>query len=383
MKLSAAFAVALALHAAGAETRLKLIGDAIEAERAFSAPANTKELECGFSPTRAAIGIDLRFHAGFGVSIPLENLQGDGGAIRVLVRVTPVSSPGRPTFFSMLTSVPALGGEAKGEVELQGEYAVGPGRYSVDALATFGDAACRKQWHIEAERRRPFDRIPLAMAADTAGELPREPFDDTGKAVPRAPRSMLVKLLVNFSPAGVDDTILDAEDVRVIAAILRAVSREERFGRFSVVAFSSDQARVLHRQPAASKIDFRSIGRAVRRLPSGVVSIRQMQDPRSTTRFLERLLAEELGPGEEAPDAVVVISPKLSLEERLSERELAERGRVSCPVFLLSYNPQPIADPWRGVLARAVKKAYKGIEYTITSPRDLGTALLRIRSELP
>jgi hypothetical protein len=108
-----------------------------------------------------------------------------------------------------------------------------------------------------------------------------------------------------------------------------------------------------------------------------------MQDPGSTTRFLEQLLGEELGAGEQRPDAVVLISPKLSLEEKLSKDELVEETNLTCPLFLLSYNPQPIADPWQGVLADAIKKAYKGLEYTISGPHDLGKALLRLNSELP
>jgi hypothetical protein len=253
----------------------------------------------------------------------------------------------------------------------------------VDLLLTFGDAVCRKQWQVQAKLKRPFSQLQLALPADTTGELPPDPFEDPAQEVTRAPNGKYVKLLVNFSPAGLKSTIMDGEDVRAVIAILRAVSHEPDFGRFSLVAFSSDQERVLHRQPIAPKIDFRTLGRVVRRLRTGVVSIRQMRDPRSTTHFLEKLLAEELYPGQQPPAAVVVISPKVSLDERLSERDLAARGRLRCPVFLLTYNPEPAADPWQGVLARAVKNAYQGLAYTVASPRDLGKAILRLRSELP
>jgi hypothetical protein len=120
----------------------------------------------------------------------------------------------------------------------------------------------------------------------------------------------------------------------------------------------------------------------VRQLSSGVVSLEQIQDPDSTARFLESLLADELSVGEPAPDAVVVISPKVSVEEDISERELRKRTRLQCPVFLLSYNPRPIADPWQGLLGRVVKKVYQGLQYTIAGPRDLGKALDRLESEL-
>jgi hypothetical protein len=102
---------------------------------------------------------------------------------------------------------------------------------------------------------------------------------------------------------------------------------------------------VLQRQAETSKIDFGALGRAVRQLRSGVVTLEQIQDPNSTSRFLESLLAAELRASEPAPDAVVVISPKVSLDQKLSERELTKRTRLQYPVFLLSYNPHPVANP--------------------------------------
>jgi hypothetical protein len=160
------------------------------------------------------------------------------------------------------------------------------------------------------------------------------------------------------------------------------VDRENRFGRFSVVAFSSDQERILERLPAQSSIDFHALGKAVRDLRTGVVSFDQIQDKQSTTRFLEDLLSRELRPDEPATDAIVLISPKLTLEEKIAERALADAGAPRCPVFLLSYNPRPYADPWQGGLARAIKKTYRGLEFTIAGPKDLGKALLGMQSKL-
>jgi hypothetical protein len=374
---------AAAFAAAGADSgRLQTAQPDQAAQAAFARQENVNQLGCELTVRKPAMEIDLRYHTGFSVTLPMKKLSGSGGAIRTLLRVRPAATSDRPVFFSMITPAPPISPDSSGDLELRGDYAVGPGRYTVDWQLSYGDAVCRKSWQMEAKLGRPFTRVPLAMPPGAISELPPDPFDQPGEAAPRAPHSLHVKVLVNFSPAGVDSTIMDTEDVRVITDILRAVSRETRFGRFSVVAFSSDQERVVRRLPPQSSIDFHSLGSAVRELSTGVVSFDQIQDKQSRGRFLEELLSEELRPDQPAADAIVLISPKLSFEERMPERALAQAASPKRPVFLLSYNPQVIVDPWQGGLARAIKKSYRGLEFTISGPQDLGKALLGMRSKL-
>ncbi len=373
--------VFFAIDAAFAASRLQRAEPDASGVALFESPGDLDQLDCRVDTRKPDMAIDLRFHTGFSVSLPVKKLVGGPGEIRILMRVTPAAAPDRRVVFSMTTPTPAIGEDAEGDVELAGDFAVGPGRYDVDWALSFGGSACRKQWQVEAKLERPFSQVPLAIGADTAEELPPDPFAETGQTTERQPHSLHVKVLVNFAPAGVNNTVMGADDVRVIASILHAVAREPRFGRFSLVAFSSDQERILERQTAAAKIDFHALGRAVRQLRTGVVSMRQMEDEQSGTKFLDRLLRAELSEQDRPADAIVVISPKLSLDTKIPDRDLSDRKAP--PVFLLSYNPQPIRDPWQGILARAVKNTYRGLAYTITGPKDLGMALVRMNERIP
>jgi hypothetical protein len=44
------------------------------------------------------------------------------------------------------------------------------------------------------------------------------------------------------------------------------------------------------------------------------------------------------------------------------------------PVFYFNYNSNPRKNPWRDTIATALK-AYRGLAYSITFPKDLGSAM--------
>jgi hypothetical protein len=95
----------------------------------------------------------------------------------------------------------------------------------------------------------------------------------------------------------------------------------------------------------------------------------------SGTRFLAGLLTEHLGRHQNPePDAIVITGPKLMLDKRIPPETLKEAGRAKCPIFYLNYNFNPRNNPWRDAIGSALR-VYRGLEYTITLPRDLGTAM--------
>ncbi len=48
-----------------------------------------KDLACTVTPTKPALGFDLRFHAGYEVTIPLKDLAGGENLLNILFRVQP------------------------------------------------------------------------------------------------------------------------------------------------------------------------------------------------------------------------------------------------------------------------------------------------------
>jgi hypothetical protein len=62
------------------------------------------------------------------------------------------------------------------------------------------------------------------------------------------------------------------------------------------------------------------------------------------------------------------------LEENVSKDFLKEVGEVPYPVFYMNYNLWPQQVPWRDSISHAVKH-FRGIEFTISRPRDLWYAV--------
>src|ERR1700734_2129579 len=48
-----------------------------------------KDLPCTVTPSKPALGFDLKFHAGYQVSVPLKELAGRENALSIVFRVAP------------------------------------------------------------------------------------------------------------------------------------------------------------------------------------------------------------------------------------------------------------------------------------------------------
>ena len=58
------------------------------------------------------------------------------------------------------------------------------------------------------------------------------------------------------------------------------------------------------------------------------------------------------------------------LEDGLPQETLKQIGELNYPVFYMNYNLNPQVNPWRDAIGSTVKYL-KGMEYTISRPRDL------------
>lgn len=343
----------------------------------LSGNRDVRTLPCNVSAVSPQMGFDLRFHTGYTIRLPLEALTGTGNQLHVLLRVAPLPTSGRSFLLRDLISVPAVSAGARGETEVPGRFAVGPGRYRVDwLLRDRAGRVCSAHWTIEARLRSAYRSVLLPIPPDTAGPAPDDAFREVPPVSRNRQHPLHLKLLVNFS-AG-DNTLLDRNKVQAITSILRAVTRQSPFGRFTVVAFSTDQQLVFFRQPESARIDFPALGRAFKQLRFGTVDLAQIRHRDSAATFLARVLAQDLGPQQPSPDAILIISPKVPLA---GDPKPASAGRPPCPVFYMDFNPDPAGYPWPGAMGTALKM-YGAMQYTISAPRDLGIAMDKMLERL-
>lgn len=337
-----------------------------------------KDLPCTVNHEKALLGFDLRFHASYDVSIPLRELAGAENLLTTLFRVTPLDPAGKPSgdprYFSQRIRVPSVEEDAKGEAQLGGTFDLGEGKFKIDWLMRDRqERVCSDYWEVEASLPPKDKNIKLMITQGSIEVTEAEQFRDD-PPVARAPETPLnVKVLVNFAPQKSTAAALQPIDTSALISILRQIAREPKIGKFSLVAFNLHHRKVLYKQANADKIDFPELGKAVNNLKLGTVDVAGLANKRSETEFLENLLVSEMS-ADGPLDAIVFAGPKAMLEQNVSQESLKQIGHLDCPVFYMNYNLYPQVTPWRDSISHAVK-FLKGVEFTISRPRDLWYAV--------
>lgn len=350
-------------------------------EAVFDAGESRKDLPCNVTSVKPVLGFDLRFHAGYEITVPLRELAGAEDLLTIIFRVTPDADKDNPTYFSQHYTVPKIEDDAKGDAYLSGNFDSGEGKYHVDWLMRDrAERVCSSSWDIDASVSAKDKQGDLSVPANTILASDNELFKEEPPVRRASADGMLnVKVMVNFAPQHASSATLKPLDTSALVSILRNISREPRIYKFSVVAFNMTEQRVLYRQDNADQIDFPALGNAVQSLAPGRVDFKKLAVKNSETDFLASLLENELR--KDAPDAVILAGPKVMLEESVPADSLKTLENINYPVFYMNYNLEPVRNPWRDAIGNAVKKL-KGYEYTISRPKDLWTAWSDIMSRI-
>jgi hypothetical protein len=338
------------------------------------------DLPCAATPLRPLFGFDLKFHAGYEVLIPLHELAGSGNLLTILFRVTPRDQD--PVYFVQRYSVPDVEENARGKASLQGSFDLGEGSYRINWLMRDrNERVCSANWSVEVSLPAKDKRIAVALPADTVHPSETEQFQDEplGRAISKE-HPLNVKVLINFASLNPSATTLDPLETTALVSMLRTLSRLTQIGRFSLVAFSMQEQRVIYRQDSADHIDFPALGDSLRSLKLGTVDLKTLSRKHGDTEFLVALIKDETG-RESHPDALIFAGPKIVLDSNVSQEDLKQIGELEYPVFYMNYNPSPETNPWRDAIGRLVK-AVKGYEYTVSRPRDLWYSVTEMTSRI-
>jgi len=337
-----------------------------------------RDLLCTVNPQKPSLGFDLRFHSGFDITVPLKDLAGTQNTLTVLFRVSLASKPDSPVYFMESFNVPPIDEDARGEANLQGSFDLGEGKYQVDWLMKDRtERVCSSYWDSEAVLGPKDKGVALTLDAGEIAPTDLEPFEPqpfTTRA--EGTNGLNLKVLVNFAPQNEKASTLQQTDTSALVSLLRCMQRDPRVGKFSVVAFNTQEQKVLYRQAGVAQIDFPAIGEAVRTLHLGRVDIGRLANKNSETEFLADLLVQEIE-APDKPDAFVIIGPKTLVEESIPADKLRASPGPDFPVFYLNYNLTPTVTPWRDAIGAAVR-FFKGQEYTISKPRDLWFAITEL-----
>src|SRR5277367_4926507 len=106
-----------------------LIAGIVVAFSGTVAASVSNDLSCKVFPLKAALGIDLRFHAGFDVAVPFHEIEGAGNSLTIRFRVSAKDHPRPPVMFAQSISVPPIKTRTGGNVRLRGTFDLGEGTY--------------------------------------------------------------------------------------------------------------------------------------------------------------------------------------------------------------------------------------------------------------
>jgi len=333
-----------------------------------------KDLPCAVTPAKPALGFDLRFHAGYEISVPLRELAGTENLLTMIFRVTLEEQEEVSHYFVQRVKVPSIDAEARGDAYLHGSFDLGEGQYRIDWLMRDrAERVCAFNWDAEAVLSPRDKQMTVALAPGEVQPSNPELFTEEPPVARAADQGLSVKVLVNFAPQNAHASTLLPQDTTALVSILRSISREPRFGRFSVVAFNLQEQRILYRQDNADRISFPALGEALSSLKLGTVDVKLLAQKHSETEFLTGLIQREMT-GSSPPDALIFAGPKTMLEQNIPVESLKETGDLEYPVFYMNYNLQPQSNPWRDAIGRAVR-FFRGYEFTISRPRDLWSAV--------
>lgn len=334
-----------------------------------------KDLPCVVSPIKPVLGFDLRFHAGYEVTVPLKELSGTENTLTMLFRVIPEHRPEDPVYFIHRVRVPQIEEDAKGDAYLQGAFDLGEGKFRVDWLMRDrAERVCSHYWDSDALLPPKDRQINVVLAPETVVASETEQFKEEPPVERQQGEPPLnVKVLINFAPQRAHSATLQPLDTSALVSILRTIAREPRIGKFSIVAFNLNEQRVIYRQDSADRIDFPAIGQSIESMKLGTVDLKRLSQKNGETEFLSDLIRKELK-DQSAPDALIFAGPKAMLDSNVPRDTLEEVGSVEYPVFYMNYNLQPQSNPWRDAISNTVR-FFKGYEYTISRPRDLWNAV--------
>ena len=386
----AAFAPVLLGFAVSAAAQIPLPGNGFHgAANLFNADLAVLEsgeprsdLPCDVTPDKPELGFDLRFHAGYEVTVPLKQFGGSDNLLTILFRVSEEGKQENTTYFTQRVRVPFIDEDARGEATLQGAFDLGPGKYRIDWLMRDrSEQVCSSSFDMEAALSAKEKDITPSLAPGAVERAAEEQFREEPPVRRSADEALNVKVLINFSPQNALSSAIQPAEMSALVSILRSIDREPRFAKFSLTAFNMQEQRVIYRQEDAEKIDFPALGEALQSIKLGTVGLRQLSDKHGDTEFLAGLIRKEAGNPAERPDGLIFAGPKVMLDADIQADSLKDVGPVDYPVFYMNYNRDPQATPWRDAIGRAVK-FFRGYEYTITKPRDLWFAVGEVVSHI-
>ena len=331
-------------------------------------------LNCGASVYEPRLNFEFRFITGYQVAIPARQLAGPKRAAIARLRVIPIEPAGaKPVELTNTGAFPEITERARGEVIIDGSFAVGPGRYRVEWLIVdSNDRACGLTWEIEAKLSRRDRAVKVQLEPGEVADSRLAMFRPESSEIDvNLGRPLRVKVLLNLDVWSQRRASVRLFEFMPRLSALRAISRHPRIGEVSLTAFSVDEQRIYLRHGLQDHFDFPGLRPAIDEISPAIISFEQLGKDKSR-EFLTDLLLEEI-PGEEPVDAYIFLGPDPLFGGRADKKDLQQIGPLAAPTLYLNF----ARAPWKGMIGAATK-ALGGKQIRYRDPRELAEGVAEL-----
>jgi hypothetical protein len=296
---------------------------------------NDRQLLCEASPIKPVLNYSFRFQAGYVVRVPLNQYEGSGHVLAVLIRIIPDavrgSAPGiasRPIYLGHHFRLPNVP-KTKVEAEFGGGYLLGEGGYSVKWMMT-DDAGrvCRKNWHVDVRRNRGEREVTVAMPRDSVwalsmrgavggnlhGNLGGKP--DTDDAPP-----VRLTVLMHAAPMFPRRTRMRPNDTITLLSSLSSLLERVPASSVRLVVFNLDKQKELYRKDGFTLDSLDQVFSSINSMELDLVDVETLQNRQGPVDLIAAMVNQEIR-ATEPSDVVVFLGPMARYEDKVPRQSL-------------------------------------------------------------
>lgn len=297
-------------------------------------------LRCSYYHEKPFFDFVFRYTAGFKVSTQLARFK-PGETLFLYARVKP--QKGQPLFVRDAFEVPdyrAQIGDRLSEkdinridVELSDAFALGEGRYAVDAvLLSSQGRGCRHQWVLKAGNPAKPDKS-VALPPDTAAPLDAAAWD--GKLA-TAGHGLRLTVLLDANSLNPGASKLFVWDRAFLLQSLASLLRQLPVESVQLVAFNLDQRREIFRERSFGVKEFSELGKVLKKIETATIPYQALRRS-GWSDLLLHLVHEQIQ--SDGTDLVVFLGPNTNLWERIPKEMLASSSDKPPQFAYLEYYP--------------------------------------------
>lgn len=345
---------------------------------------NDRPLACAVTQLKPSLNYSFRFQAGYTVSLPMNEVQGSGHTLAMLVRITPDGKP--PVYLGNHFRLPAIP-KIKGDMSLGGAYLLGEGNYSVRwVMADETGRVCRKNWRTDVKLSRGERGVHVAIGpgivTDLSGRGLRRAKADANDA-----RPLRLTVLMHAAPMSPRRMRMRPTDTMTLISSLSSLLEHVSTTSVRLVVFNLDQQKELYRQDDFTLNSLNQVFSSVNHMELGLVDVQVLENRRGHVDLISDMVNQEIR-SQPPSDAVVFLGPMARFEDKIPRQSLEKAAGAVPQFFYFQVRPffaggrgfPPGATPPSG-LPDSINSAISrlnGKVIVIHSPGDLAKAISRL-----